>query len=131
MSQSSVAMHQLQGPARAHLPRDAASADRIGPPESSEEQIHAATRGEYSDAEIAQRVRAFLTSRHFPAFRQLHVDVHNGSVSLQGKVHSYYEKQVALNTCQRVAGVLALIDQVLVELDEELNPTRRLEAKPR
>jgi osmotically-inducible protein OsmY len=88
-------------------------------------------RSEYSDAEIAQRVRTFLTSRHFPAFRALEVDVHNGLVSLRGHVRTFYEKQVALNSCRRVAGVLALDDQIKVDLDEKPYGPRRGEARPR
>ena len=94
-------------------------------------EVHSATRAEYSDAEIAQRVRTFLQSRHFPGFRNLQVDVNNGLVSLSGHVRSFYEKQVALNTCQRVAGVLSLIDHVRVDLETDAATTRRGEAKPR
>jgi osmotically-inducible protein OsmY len=69
-------------------------------------------RIDYPDQDVLQRVRTFLNSRHFPAFRQLQVDVVNGAVRLSGSVRTYYEKQVALNSCQRVAGVLQLIDDI-------------------
>lgn len=69
-------------------------------------------RVDYPDQDVLQRVRTFLNSRHFPAFRQLQVDVVNGAVRLSGNVRTYYEKQVALNSCQRVAGVLQLIDDI-------------------
>ena len=69
-------------------------------------------RVDFSDADVEQRVRTFLNSRHFPAFQRLKIDVENGSVRLSGILASFYEKQVALNSCQRVAGVLQLIDEI-------------------
>ena len=74
-------------------------------------------RIDYADEDVQQRVSRFLTSRHFPTFRNLVVDVEHGAVTLSGQVDSYYEKQVALNSCQRVAGVLALIDDIDVQLE--------------
>ena len=71
-------------------------------------------RVDFPDADVEQRVRSFLNSRHFPAFRRLSVDVANGSVRLSGNLPTFYEKQVALNSCQRVAGVLHLIDEIAV-----------------
>jgi osmotically-inducible protein OsmY len=75
----------------------------------------ASTRVEFPDGDVQQRVRTFLNTRHFPAFRRLHVDVENGAVRLSGSVPSFYEKQVAISSCQRVAGVLQLIDAIIVE----------------
>ncbi len=71
-------------------------------------------RVDYSDEDVRKRVSRWLTSRHFPAFRLLNVEVCHGLVTLSGAVDSYYEKQVAITSCQRVAGVLSLIDQVEV-----------------
>jgi osmotically-inducible protein OsmY len=68
-----------------------------------------------SDDDLRLRVASFLNSRHFPAFQELDVDVHHGAVTLSGTVSSFYEKQVALNSCQRVAGVLSLVDGIDVK----------------
>ena len=76
-------------------------------------------RVDYSDDDLQERVARFLTSRHFPAFRNIQVDVEHGTVTLSGRVFSFYEKQVALTTCQRVAGVLTLIDEIAVQGGEE------------
>ena len=73
-------------------------------------------RFDYPDEEVCMRVKNFLFSRHFPGIRELEVDVDNGIVTLSGNVQSYYEKQVAMNSCQHVAGVLALIDRIEVAL---------------
>ncbi len=77
-------------------------------------QVMDRIRIEFPDEDLRQRIESFLKTRHFPDFESLHVDVHDGSVTLSGSLRSYYEKQVALNSCQRVAGVLSLIDKVSV-----------------
>ena len=75
-------------------------------------QVTERIRLDYPDDDLQLRVESFLKSRHFPAFDSLSVEVHHGSVTLSGALCSYYEKQVALSSCQRVAGVLTLIDNV-------------------
>lgn len=72
-------------------------------------------RVEYPDDDLRSRVESFLKSRHFPAFGQLNVTVRDGAVTLSGALRSFYEKQVAMSSCQRVAGVLTLIDNVHVQ----------------
>ena len=76
-------------------------------------------RVDYRDADIRHRVTSFLNSRHFPAFKNLQVEVENGSVIVSGELRTYYEKQVALSTCQRVAGVRTLIDEIGVSEEAE------------
>lgn len=66
------------------------------------------------DEDVFLRVCSFLQSRHFPAFRHLGVEVERGIVTLTGQVCSYYEKQVAITSCQNVAGVRSLIDGIVV-----------------
>ena len=75
------------------------------------------------DDDVHLRVCSFLQSRHFPAFRQLGVHVEHGIVTLTGQVCSYYEKQVAITSCQRVAGVRSLIDCIIVS-ERKLNGNR-------
>jgi osmotically-inducible protein OsmY len=81
-------------------------------------------RVEYDDEDLRFRVFNFLHSRHFPKLRVLQVKAQNGVVTLSGKVTSYYEKQVALNSCRRVAGVLSLVDCVDVLEEENDLPNR-------
>ena len=69
-------------------------------------------RFDFPDTDVRKRVSNFLQNKNFPAFRNIKVVVHHGTVTLTGNVCSYYEKQVALNTCRRVAGVLAIIDKL-------------------
>jgi len=69
-------------------------------------------RIDYPDEDVCRRVSRFLYSQHFPAFRTLQVEVVHGAVTLTGQVRSYYEKQVAMRSCQHVVGVLSLIDEI-------------------
>ncbi len=72
------------------------------------------SRFEFPDEDLRFRIESYLKSRHFPEFEYLDVSVDNGSVTLSGRLQSYYEKQVALSSCQRVAGVIRLVDEVRV-----------------
>ena len=75
-----------------------------------------------ADHDLERRVRIYLGSRFHPALSRLGVSVHRGCVSLTGTVHSYYERQLAVSTCKRVAGVHAVLDDVVVAADQQ--PTR-------
>lgn len=104
-------------------------------------ETHALIRVDYPDDDLRQRISRFLGSRHFPAFRNLEIDVRHGAVTLSGNVCSFYEKQVALNTCQRVAGVLSTVDQIQVDptdssagldvLGEPISASELTTSKPR
>jgi osmotically-inducible protein OsmY len=52
------------------------------------------------------------TNRH--ALRRLDVNVADGNVTLRGCVASFYEKQLAIQTCRVLAGLDRLIDAVEV-----------------
>jgi osmotically-inducible protein OsmY len=82
-------------------------------------------RVDYPDHDVCARVKSFLFSRHLPGIRELEVEVNHGTVTLSGTVNSYYEKQVALNSCQRVAGVLKMVDRMEVHPDSSRPVTPR------
>ena len=65
-----------------------------------------------SNDELARRVKIFLFSRHHPSFRHLHVEANGGTVTLRGRVSSFYEKQLTYQCCRHVAGVFNIVDQV-------------------
>ncbi|GEM_PF-1677145 len=67
------------------------------------------------DADLKRRVESFLYERQRAALRTVEVDVVHGAVVLQGRVNTFYEKQICLSCCQRVAGVLKLIDEIEVD----------------
>lgn len=83
--------------------------ERIEPMESVTQ-----IRADYPDEDLKRRVSGFLNHLHYPNLHELDVSVEHGVVAVQGVVPSYYEKQVALNACRRVAGVLVLDDRIEV-----------------
>jgi hypothetical protein len=66
------------------------------------------------DSDLRRRIVNFLYQRHIPSLRSIQVDVDQGVVTMKGKVDSFYHKQLCLNCCQRVAGVVRLVDQINV-----------------
>lgn len=70
--------------------------------------------GDTYDAELKQRIVGYLQQKGYPAIRELTISTDNGLVTLQGKLNSFYEKQLCLSTCQRVAGVVRIIDEMEV-----------------
>ncbi len=66
------------------------------------------------DTDLQRRIVNYLFQRNVRSIRDVAVDVQNGLVVLQGRVNSFYEKQLCLNCCQRVAGVNKLVDNIEV-----------------
>ena len=64
--------------------------------------------------ELARRVSAYLASRSFHSFRDLQVSATEDVVTVMGPVASFHEKQVAYQSCRRVAGVREVVDEVYV-----------------
>ena len=67
-----------------------------------------------TDLELQRRVVSFLADSNMPGLRQLKVHAADGTVTLNGTVRTYYEKQLSQERCKRVAGVIRLIDQIEV-----------------
>lgn len=70
---------------------------------------------EQADRDLERRVVSFLVERHVPGLRHIDVEAHNGIVTLRGRVHSFYEKQLCQAVCRRVAGVVRFIDAIDVK----------------
>jgi len=68
---------------------------------------------ETSDRDLERRVTSSLADCH-PVLRQLEVAANNGTVTLRGRVFSFYQKQLCQNVCRRMAGVAQFIDAVVV-----------------
>ena len=68
-----------------------------------------------TDRDLEGRIRNFFTNSTHECLRRLSVEAANGSVILQGRVGCFYERQLALNFCQRVAGVIDIEDQIEVD----------------
>jgi len=68
-----------------------------------------------NDRDVERRVVNYLSRQHFPGLRCVEVESSQGVVTIRGRVKSYHERQLCINCCQRVAGVIQLNDQVQVE----------------
>ena len=69
------------------------------------------TSGDY---DLKRRVMNYLHSKQMRTLRDVTVDADQGTVVLRGRVDSFYEKQLCLNCTRRVAGVVELVDEILV-----------------
>ena len=67
-----------------------------------------------TDGDLERRVVSHLLQKHHPSLRLVEVTATNGTVVLHGKLNSFYEKQLCLNTCQRVSGVVKVVDEMEV-----------------
>lgn len=74
---------------------------------------HATLR--HADLELRSRVVNYLFGQHVSELRHLEVETRRGIVMLRGHVHTFHQKQLCLNCCQRVAGVLEIDDQIEVD----------------
>jgi len=79
---------------------------------------------EAADRELERRIRNFLEGLNLPALRDLEVEVRNGAAVITGRVRTFYQKQLATSCCQRVAGVLSVLNEVRV-IDSPGMPARR------
>jgi osmotically-inducible protein OsmY len=66
------------------------------------------------DEELCQRVRLFLGDVRRPGLSRLVVQSSSGVVTLQGKVATFFVRQLAIECTRRVAGVRKVIDQIAV-----------------
>lgn len=71
-------------------------------------------RANGADGELRRRIISFLAGRNVPSLRHVQVDVSEGVVTLQGRVYTFYEKQLCLQCCRRVSGVVRLNNTVEV-----------------
>lgn len=66
------------------------------------------------ESDLQRRVVGYLATKHLASLRRLEVVTQGATVTLRGCVDSFYEKQVALHCCRRVAGVRGLVDDLVV-----------------
>jgi carbon storage regulator len=70
--------------------------------------------GKTTDRELQRRIKNFLEGLNLSALRDLEVEVHSGAAVITGQVRTFYHKQLATSCCQRVAGVLSVLNEVQV-----------------
>ncbi|HEV3339332.1 MAG TPA: BON domain-containing protein [Pirellulales bacterium] len=67
-----------------------------------------------NDALIAHRARQTLRSSSFVSLRRLTCDVHEGMLTLRGRLPSFYARQIALSLMADIEGVEEITDRVEV-----------------
>ena len=80
---------------------------------------------ETADRQLERRIRNFLEGLSLPELRDLELEVRNGAAVITGRVRTFYEKQLATSCCQRVAGVLSVLNEVQVADLPEMPTTFR------
>lgn len=71
------------------------------------------------DIDLEHRLVNFLDARHVPGRELVHLDVHGGTVIVRGPLHSAREKWLCIECCRHVAGVIKLVDEIVVELPRQ------------
>jgi osmotically-inducible protein OsmY len=67
-----------------------------------------------TDRQLERAIADQLAETNRQGLRRLDVNVADGNVTLRGRVTSFYEKQLAIQTCRVLAGIDRLIDAVEV-----------------
>jgi osmotically-inducible protein OsmY len=73
---------------------------------------------ERASGDLARRVRGFLAQQGVNSAHRLNIEVNGGTVILHGLVSSFYERQLCISCCQRIAGVVRFIDNLTVALPQ-------------
>ncbi|HVA50596.1 MAG TPA: BON domain-containing protein [Pirellulales bacterium] len=68
----------------------------------------------HPDQTVARRAEERLRGSTFVAIRRLTCDVHEGMLTVRGRVPNFYTKQVALSLLSSVPGVEEITDRVEV-----------------
>lgn len=76
--------------------------------------IFAPSVSKAADKDLQRRVTNYLFGQHVADLRSVDVDARRGVVTLRGRVHTFHQKQLCLNCCQRVAGVQRIDDRIEV-----------------
>jgi len=66
------------------------------------------------DRLLADQISTQLAETNRASLRRLSVAVRGGEVTLRGSVASYYERQIAIQACRMLAGIVRVNDAVEV-----------------
>jgi len=66
------------------------------------------------DRDLERRVVNFLVGYKMPSLRTVDIQSDRGTVTLRGKLPSFYHRQLCIHCCRRVAGVIRLVDETEV-----------------
>lgn len=71
-----------------------------------------------NDLDLEHRLVNFLHARHVPGTESVHFDVRRGTVVVSGPLGSARAKWLCIECCRHVAGVVKLVDELIVERRE-------------
>lgn len=69
--------------------------------------------------ELQQRVALHLQNRQLAFGGRLRIEAKHGTVTLSGRVPTFYQRQLIYAATRKVAGVTKVIDQLEVETESE------------
>ena len=64
------------------------------------------------DCDLVQRVKRFLHQKGYAPHQMLEISVERGTVVVQGRVPTFYLRQIAVECIKRVAGVTPIVDLI-------------------
>lgn len=67
-----------------------------------------------ADSELLQRVKLFLSQHGYGPHKALKLNVAQGVVTIQGKLPTFYLRQMTVECIRRVAGVIQVVDHIEV-----------------
>jgi hypothetical protein len=84
--------------------------------------------GETADRQLERQIWSFLESHHVPSLRHVCIEAQRGTVTLRGRVSSFYAKQLLQHSARRLAGEGQVIDEVEVATPSNFRGTSPLGA---
>lgn len=69
--------------------------------------------------ELQQRVALHLQNRQLAFGGRLRIEAKHGTVTLSGRVPTFYQRQLIYAATRKVAGVMKVIDQLEVETEAD------------
>jgi hypothetical protein len=74
------------------------------------------------DVDLLTRARIALGLRKRLTLRSIRIEVSDGIATLEGRVPTFYDRQLAVTTVQRVAGMTAVRDRIAVINKNDVRP---------
>ena len=73
------------------------------------------TARQREDVDLERRIANFLYQQRVPRHARIRTDAQAGTVVVSGKCSSRHAKWLCVECCRRVAGVVNLVDRVIVD----------------
>lgn len=68
----------------------------------------------HQDADLERRIANYLLGHKMPVLKGIEIHSDRGEVTLEGRVASFYQRQLCISCCRHVAGVVDVIDRIQV-----------------